>query len=206
VDSATKQLVDEYILKTAQFLAVKHDKKQFRTTLQKSVFTENEPITFDAELYNENYELINSPDVNLTITDEANTKKKYSLNKEGNSYSLSLGNLSAGKYAYTSQTAYNGKNYSASGNFSVVAINIEDVNTTADFGMLNQLAKNYGGEFVYPSEINSIKDKIKNNQAVKTILRTQVNTEPLINWKWLFGILIFLLSLEWFIRKYTGNY
>ena len=201
-----QNLVDEYILKTAQFLSVKHDKKQFRTTIQKSVFTESEPITFDAELYNENYELINTPDVNLTITDEANTKKKYSLNKEGNSYSLSLGNLAAGKYAYTSQTAYNGKNYSASGNFSVVAINIEDVNTTADFGMLNQLAKNYGGEFVYPSEINSIKEKIKNNQAVKTILRTQVNTEPLINWKWLFGLLIFLLSIEWFIRKYTGNY
>lgn len=199
-------LVDDYLLKTAQYLSVKHDKKQFRTTIAKSVYTESEPITFDAELYNENYELINTPDVNLVLIDSANKKYNYSLNKNGNSYSLNIGNLAAGKYTYSTSTSFNGKAYTAGGNFMVIAQNIEEINTTADFGMLNQLAKNYGGEFMYPSQISDLKDKIKNNASIKTILRSTVSNDPLIDWKWLFAILIALLSIEWFVRKRSGNY
>jgi len=199
-------LVDDYLLKTAQYLSVKHDKKQFRTTIAKSVYTESESITFDAELYNENYELINTPDVNLVLIDEANKKYNYSLNKNGNSYSLNIGNLVAGKYSYSSSTSFNGKNYSATANFMVVAQNIEEVNTTADFGLLNQLSKNYGGELVFADQIESLKDKIKNNNSIKTILRSTVNNDPLIDWKWLFAFLLALLTIEWFIRKRSGNY
>jgi hypothetical protein len=33
-----------------------------------------------------------------------------------------------------------------------------------------------------------------------------LDNEPLINWKWLFGLLIALLSIEWFVRKRNGGY
>ena len=199
-------LVDDYLLKTAQYLSVKHDKKQFRTSIAKTVYAESEPITFDAELYNENYELINTPDVNLVILDSANTKYQFTMNKNGNSYSLNIGNLGAGKYSYATSTSFNGQQYTSTGNLIVVAQHIEEVNTTADFGLLNQLAKNYGGEFIYPSQIASLKEKIKRNASIKTILRSTVNTNPLIDWKWLFALLIALLSIEWFVRKRSGNY
>jgi hypothetical protein len=199
-------LVDDYLLKTAQYLSVKHDKKQFRTSIAKTVYTESEPITFDAELYNENYELINTPDVNLVILDSANKKYQFTMNKNGNSYSLNIGNLGVGKYSYATSTSFNGQSYTATGNLIVVAQNIEEVNTTADFGLLNQLAKNYGGEFIYPSQIASLKEKIKRNASIKTILRSTVNINPLIDWKWLFALVIALLSIEWFVRKRSGNY
>ena len=199
-------LVDDYLLKTAQYLSVKHDKKQFRTSIAKTVYSESEPITFDAELYNENYELINAPDVNLVILDSANKKYQFTMNKNGNSYSLNIGNLGVGKYSYATSTSFNGQSYTATGNLIVVAQNIEEVNTTADFGLLNQLAQNYGGEFIYPSQIASLKEKIQRNASIKTILRSTVNINPLIDWKWLFALLIVLLSIEWFVRKRSGNY
>lgn len=199
-------LVDEVILKTAQFLSVKRDKKQFRTQVQKSVYTESEAIVLDAELYNDNYELINTPDVNVTLIDEAGKKQNFSLNKEGNSYTLNIGSLSAGRYTYAAQTSFNSKNYSASGSFNVVAQNIEEANTTADFGMLNQLAKNYHGEFVTAKEVSSLKEKIRKNESIRNLLRSQVNTEPFIHWKWLFALLALLLSVEWLVRKRNGNY
>jgi hypothetical protein len=199
-------LVDDYLLKTAQYLSVKHDKKQFRTSIAKTVYSESEPITFDAELYNENYELINAPDVNLVILDSANKKYQFTMNKNGNSYSLNIGNLGVGKYSYATSTSFNGQSYTATGNLIVVAQNIEEVNTTADFGLLNQLAQNYGGEFIYSSQIASLKEKIKRNASIKTILRSTVNINPLIDWKWLFALLIALLSIEWFVRKRSGNY
>ena len=197
---------DDFILKTAQYLSVKHDKKQFRSQLPKSVFTESENITIDAELYNENFELINNPDVNVTVIDESNKRTNYSMNKSGNSYSLNIGNLSAGKYTYSCNTSFNGKAFSSGGSFTVVYQNIEEVNTTADFGTLSQLAKNYNGEFVFANNIASLKEKIKNNDNIKNIIRTESHTEPLINWKWLFALLIILLGAEWYLRKTNGAY
>lgn len=199
-------LVDEFILKTAQYLAVKHDKRPFRTALSKSIFDESEPVIIDAELYNENFELVNTPDVTVTLLDENKSKTTFTMNKESNSYSLNTGNLAAGSYAYSATTVWNGKSYTSSGNFKVTALNIEQVNTTADFGMLNELAKNYQGEFVFAQNILSLEEKMKQNTNIKTILRSSVNSEPLINWKWLFAALIALLASEWFIRKRSGNY
>ncbi len=199
-------LVDEYLLKTAQFLSVKHDQKTFRISTGKSVFTESESIQFDGELYNENYELINFPDVNLEVVDSSGKKYPFALNKNGNTYSLNIGNLSAGKYTYTATTSYNNKEQKVSGNLVVVSQNLEEMNTTADFGLLNQLASAYHGEFVYANQIASLKDKIAKNKAVTSILRSETTTESLISWKWLFAILLLLLSLEWFIRKRMGLY
>jgi hypothetical protein len=199
-------LVDDYILKVAQYLSVKQDKRMFRVTLPKHVFSESEPVVMDAELYNQSYELINTPDVSLRVIDENGKRLDYSMNKNSNAYSLQLGNLSPGKYAYSANTVFNGKSQNVTGNFTVVEENIEEVNTTADFGMLNQLAKNYGGEFLLPSQITSIAERIRTNPQIKTMLRSSVTNEPFINWKWLFLCLLLLLSLEWFLRKRSGNY
>jgi hypothetical protein len=38
------------------------------------------------------------------------------------------------------------------------------------------------------------------------LLRANIQNDPLINWKWLFGLFIAFLALEWFVRKRTGNY
>lgn len=199
-------LVDDYMLKTAQYLAVKQDKEKFRVQVSKSVFSESEPISFDAELYNENYELINTPEVNIVLSNGSSKGDGYTMNKMESSYSLTLTNLSSGNYNYKATTSFNGKSYSASGSLVVVGQNLEAMNTTADFGMLNQLAKNYEGEFVFANQIESLADKIKKNQQIKPLLRANIQNDPLINWKWLFGLFIAFLALEWFVRKRTGNY
>ena len=198
--------VDNFIIKTAQYLSVKHDKKQFRTQIAKSIFNESEPVTIDAELYNENYELINNPDVSLVLTNENNKRENYTMNKNSNSYSLNMGNLSAGKYTYTASTIFNGKSFSSTGYFTIVYQNIEEVNTKADFGMLHQLAKNYNGEFLFANQFNLLKEKLKENKRIQNIIKTESISEPLINWKWLFGLLIVCLGAEWYLRKTNGAY
>ncbi len=198
--------VDDYINKTVKYLSVKNDKRPFRATMQKSIFAESEPLFFDAELYNANYELVNTPDVSLSILDEQNKKYTYSMNKNDQTYSLNIGNLAAGVYNYVASTNYSGKNYTSTGTFKVIKQNIEDVNTTADFGMLYQLAKNYNGAFLQAKEISTLAEKIKANTQIKNIVRTELKTNPLIDMKWLFAIPFILLAIEWFLRKRNGNY
>lgn len=202
----TNKAVDELILQTAQFLSAKNDRRKFRAQSQQSHYTEADAVVIDAELYNENFELINDPEVSLEIRDSAGNRKTYGMNKESTSYSLNLGSLQAGKYSFTANTTHNGKAHSAGGAFQVIAQNVEEVNTTADFGMLNQLANEHGGEFVFATQIESLYEKIKKNDHIKSILRTELSTFPLIDKKWLFFLLLLLLGLEWFFRKRWGQY
>lgn len=200
------KIVEELITKTAQFLSVKNDKRKFRLSTSKSLYNETDAINFDAELYNEGYELINTPDVQLELKDSTGKIINHTMNKEGNSYSINIGSMAKGRYDYKAYTQFNGKTYSEYGKLQVVAQNIEDINTTADFGMLKQLAENHNGEFVFSNNIASLYDKIKNDKNVKTILRSELTTFPLIDKKWLFFILFVLLALEWFLRKRFGTY
>ncbi len=200
------ELTDNFISKAAQYLCVKLDKRKFRVLLPKTVFSENELIPFDAELYNDNLELINTPDVNLTIINADNKKTITAMNKTNNSYSLNEGPFSAGNYTYSASCVLNGKEYAASGNFKIIAQNIEEMNTTADFGMLNQLAKNHNGEFLYSNQWDELIEKIKKNPNIKTKLITDLKTTSFIDYKWFFAIAFLLLAIEWFLRKRNGNY
>jgi hypothetical protein len=200
------KIVEELVTKTAQFLSVKNDKRKFRLTTSKGLYNETDAINFDAELYNEGYELVNTPDVQLEIKNTDAKVMSYTMNKEGNSYAINVGSLSKGSYSYKAYTQFNGKTYSEYGKLKVVEQNIEDVNTTADFAMLKQLADNHNGEFVSSNNIASLYDKIKKNKNIKTILRSELTTFPLIDKKWLFFILFLLLALEWFLRKRFGTY
>ena len=60
---------NELINKTVQFLSLKDQKKNFRI-YNKSNYRENEPVIFDAEVYNESYELTNEAEAGITIRNE----------------------------------------------------------------------------------------------------------------------------------------
>jgi DNA polymerase IIIc chi subunit len=199
-------LVDEAIQKTIQYLVVKQDKKPFRAVVSKVINSTNDAISFDAELYNDNFELITPNDVNLVISSNKGERLSYTLNKQEKNYSLNIGTLGAGEYTFEARTQHNGKNFSEQGTFKVVEIDVETANTVADFGMLGQLAKNTEGAFLYPSQTKDLAAMLKEKAKMKNLIRSELNSEPLINWKWIFGLLIALLAGEWFLRKYNGGY
>jgi hypothetical protein len=198
--------VDEFLQKTVQYLVVKQDKRQFRTHISKTINSINDAISFDAELYNDNYELITPNDVALVVADNKGNRYPYTMNKQEKNYTSNIGTLPAGDYSFEASTNNNGKRYNETGSFKVVNIDIETINTTADFNVLYQLANNYAGKFLYHNQVGELNNLIKNNSNVKSVIKTQLDNEPLINWKWLFGLLIALLSIEWFVRKRNGGY
>ena len=67
------EIYNNLILKIVQYLSVKVNKSKFRI-ISKNNFNENEPLNFEAEVYNESYELINNGEVSMAITDEEGNK------------------------------------------------------------------------------------------------------------------------------------
>lgn len=197
---------DELISKTVQYLSVKNDKRKFRVNIPKTLFNENENVTFDAELYNDSYELVNEPEVNLNVFDENGKSFPFVFTKIGKSYALDAGFFPVGTYTWKAMTALNGKEYSAEGRFSVAPIQLESLQTTADHGLMYSLAKQYGGAVVYPDSVSRLSKMILANPDLKPLSFSSFKTKPIINLKWLFGLILGLLALEWFVRKFLGGY
>jgi hypothetical protein len=200
------EVFDELIGKTVQYLSVKEDKRKFRVNQDKNIFNENEPVTFGAELYDDNYNLTNEPDVSMSIRNREGKEFTYTFNKLGKAYSLNAGILPTGTYTYKAGTTFNGQALSYEGRFSVQPIQLELFETTANHAVLRALSAKFGGETVFPAQLASIADKIKNNQTVKPVIYQTTTTNPLINLKWIFALLALLLTAEWFLRRYFGSY
>ena len=196
---------NELVHKTIQYLSVKEDKSYFRV-FGKNDFPENENVEFNAELYNESYELINHPEVEITIINDKGKKYPFVFSKTGNSYHLDAGSFPVGTYQYLAITKVGNKTYKSNGEFIISALNIETVNTIADHNLLFRLAKSKDGEMVYPSQMNDIFDLINEREDIKTIVYTQKRFEELINIKWVLILIIVLLTAEWFMRKRSGAY
>ena len=198
-------LVDAFVVRTAQFAATRQDKRPFRVVVPKPVFFETEFITLDAELYNENRESVNTPDATITLFDETNKPLDFTFNREGDTYSLPIGRLAEGNYRYEATTALNGQVYKATGSFDVQAQDLESANLTADWSLLNQLSKQFNGRMEPATRLKALQDSLLAKKHTAT-LRSQITAKPLIDYRWLFALLLLCLSAEWFLRKRHGQY
>lgn len=199
-------VTDGLVSKTIQYLAVKNDKKQFRVNQTRSIYNETESIVLDAELYNDSYELTNTPDATITITDEQGKDFPFQFSKTQNSYTLQAGYFPAGSYTYNASATLNGKQFTDAGAFSILPVTLETINTTANHQLLNQMAVQTGGTFVHQNDIAQLENIIRESTAAKPIMREITRTQSVIHLKWIFAILLILLSAEWFVRKFMGGY
>lgn len=199
---ATNELVN----KTVQYLSVKTDKRPFRVNLDKNIFSDNEAIIFDAQLYNANFELVNGFDAEMKIKGEDGKEYQYKFSKTENAYRLNAGFLPAGNYSYTASVNQGNSKFTASGKFSVNPLQVEELRTRADHQVLYQLASQHNGTMNYLNDIEKIATEIDSKNELKPILYDNFVTESAINLKWIFILLLVLLSLEWGVRKYLGGY
>lgn len=198
-------LFNELISKTVQYLSVKVDKSFFRI-IGKNNFLENEAIEMEAEVYNQSYELINEPEVNIVITNSNNKKYSFTFGKTVNAYRLNAGMLPVGEYSYQAKVKVGDKLYSQTGEFSVSALQVEYTSTTADHQMLYSLAEKHDGEMIFPNDMEKLAEKLNAREDIKSVSYSEKKLNDLINLKWIFFIILTLISVEWFMRKRNGAY
>ncbi len=200
-----KSLFQKIIQKSVQYLVTKEDKSFFRLS-GKDLFSENESIIFEAELFNESYELINNHAVGMKVVSENGDDYEFDFMQNGRAYRLDLGKLPTGRYTYTATANVDGKNYEKTGEFSVQEIRVEYANTVANHQLLYNIANNNGGEMVYPNELDLLYDKIMGRDDLVNVSYPLTKYSNIIDYKWIFFLLVALLSVEWFLRKRYGAY
>ncbi len=196
---------NEWLQKTVQNLSVKENRSHFRL-INKNNFAENEPVSFDAEVFNDNYELITNPDVTINIINSAKKSFAYTFSKTEKGYTLNAGFLPSGEYSYKATVKVGDKIYNSAGELSVTALQAEQSETVADHKIMYTIAKQSGGEMYYANQLDNLAQKLLARADIKTISYSHYKLRDLIEWKLIFFLLLLLLSIEWFLRKRAGSY
>jgi hypothetical protein len=196
---------DDVVGKLIQFLSTTDDKSKFRSYPVKQQFSETEAVILESQVYNDIYEPVFGNTIDLELTDEAGKKFRYNYVTNLGNARYQIGGLKEGVYRYSSSTIINGKREEVRGQFLVSAQDTELQNLTADFDVLRKLSASTGGLFCLASDIDELKTELLKKEA-RSIIHSEETFDPLLNLKWVFFILLFMVSAEWFLRKYFGSY
>lgn len=196
-------ITSDLIAKVIQSIALKADKSFFKVKPIKQKFDEGENIVFDAQIYNQSYELQNTEEISLIIKNAQGKQFDYSFSKTDKSYTANLGQLPVGTYTYSAKSI--NQKETKTGNFIVQALQAELTQTRADYQLLNTLANDTKGQFYTYVNMDKIPENITANENIQAVSYTNSKLDELINNKWIFFIILLLLSMEWFIRKWNGS-
>ena len=187
--------------KITQHLLIREDKSKFRLLYDKEI-NENEEIIFEAQVYNDNYELENKEDVSLILTNSNKKEFKFIFDKIDDKYLLDLGNLASEKYSVYAKV--DKRNYEKYGQLTIRPVQIEALSTVADHQLLYNLSNITGGKSFSLSEFNSISNYINKTQNKSSLTTIEDRLKQFIDFEMILLILLILISCEWFVRKYNG--
>lgn len=197
-------LFNELFGKLIQYLATKDDKRNFRVNTTVESYFESEPVEFNSEVYNELFEKVYDYNIDLRLTNSDNETEEYNyVNSPAENFQIN--GLAPGVYNYTASTSLSGQREVASGTFAVQKLALEDIDLTANFQLLRNISNNSGGSFYPFSQSDEAIDAITSLNA-KPLVRSNERLNPIIHNPWLLLLLVFLVSTEWFMRKYYGSY
>lgn len=197
--------VDAFLSKAVMFLIADSDKRNFRIHT-KGEYDNRLDVVLVAELYNQALEPDNSVDVQLTLTNETVEKFNYVFSPFEDYYKLNLNKLPVGVYRYRATVSLGNNNYDDKGEFIVHQLDNESRNLNADHRMLKRLAGEHDGKMYYPNQINELLTDMNSLGSLTSKIHYEDKFTGLDSVIFVLVILIFLLSVEWFLRKYFGGY
>ena len=200
-----QDVVDELMQKVIQLISVKEDRRKLRVYPIRNEFVTGEKVLFETELYNDIYERLYDVPVRLELTNESNQTRTYTYTPTAANSRYEISQLPKGAYRFRASVSLRGKNEQSAGQFVVRDQQLEALNTTADHGMLRQLASQTGGQFYRPNQVDALVNTLVARPHPARLTSTEEMNE-LINWRWLFGVLLVLMTAEWGLRKFYGGY
>lgn len=192
---------NELFSKLTQYLLLQEDKSKFRIYYEKQV-AEHTNILFDANLYNESYELINNKEIALEIKNESGEEFDFQFSKVNQGYFLDIGILENGHYSFVAKVV--GSSVVKSGVFDVKKLQLEQMNLVANHGLLFKISELSNGKLFYRNEIDLLTEELNKSSKNQKLIHSKEKLTSLINIPLILLSLLLLISTEWFVRKYNG--
>ncbi|WP_298777619.1 VWA domain-containing protein [uncultured Polaribacter sp.] len=194
---------DKFIGNLIQYLS--SNKKRNRLEVNaKNLYPSNSSINISAFYTDKNYQFDARASLQISITNITTkevTKIPFSL--VNNAYQLEIENLNSGDYTYKVDVL--GQKINKYGRFKITNYQIEEQFTNANVDKLEQLALKTSGKVFHKNKTDKLIADLLNNDSYFITQKSTVKQQNFIDWKWVLFLIIILLTVEWFIRKYHGK-
>lgn len=194
--SESHEHFDRLLSQIVSFTAMEQQRQRLQVEAARR-YAVGEPIAISAQLYNENYELTNTPEAKIHLHGDS-LDADYTFAREGSTYRLNLPPLSEGIYHYTATA----DGQSAEGSFAVEALGLEQRILTADHALLRSISTATGGQAYYTSQTDELTERLS---ALKPTIYTHTRYTEMTHMAWVLALIVLLLSAEWILRKYHGE-
>ena len=196
---------NELFQSISQYLTLNKDKRKLRLQYPKMI---DEGATFymDAQLYNDNYQLIEDAEMSLILTDPSKKEFLYSFSPLKRKYQTSIKNLNKGSYEFKVNSKFKQEHTEQSGTFVVLESKLEQHQQEANWKTLKQLSSNSSGQFILKEKFDDYSEIILSNINSNQKVYFNEYLSDLIKQKAIFLLLLLCLFLEWIIRKRLGTH
>lgn len=194
---------DMFLGNLTQYVSSTKKRKRLEVNT-KRLYTANSTIVISALYLDNNYKFDSRASLQLTITNQE-TKKQQTIpfSLVMNSYQAAIENIPSGNYSYIVSVV--GQKIKSYGRFRVADYKIEEQFTRANTKKLQKLASNTKGELFYKEGIESLLQQLIIDKMYYTVQKSTIKKQNLIDWKWFLFLIVALLAIEWFTRKYHGK-
>lgn len=201
----TEHLLATFLSNSVRWLTTREEQKPVRIIPEKNSFFQNEPVAFQAQVYDGSARPVNDARVEVTISYK---EKKFNLllRPIGNGrYEGQIASLGPGDYSFNGSATGNGTSYGRDqGRLTVGDLNLEFQETRMNIALLRQLAERTGGVFLPSADAGRLKEEILRGPEMRSREVITGTSIELWNWQYTLAVIIVLLSLEWFLRKRLG--
>jgi len=203
VENKTFEYFDGFISNLIQYLSSTKRNKQLTVSVN-PIYYANETIQISASYLDKNFNFDNRAKLWLTISNkEANFLKKIPFTTLESKFTVELSNIVAGEYTYI--VSVENKESTSVGNFKILPFEVEQQFTNTNDTALKILSNKTAGKIYYANQEAELIKNVLADERFKSIQKINVKETPLIDWKWILGLILFFLSIEWFTRKYYGK-
>jgi len=202
-ENKTFERFDGFFAGLIHYLVSTDSKNRLNVTVN-PIYYANEIIQISASYLDENFNFDNRSKLWLTVSnEEANFNKKIPFSALNNRFLVELPTIPFGEYNYT--VSVENKDNSVSGSFKILPFEIEAQFTNANDEHLKKIATETHGFTFYDNQEQHLVDYLIKDDRFKSVQKNTISKTPLIDWKWILGLIILSLSIEWFTRKYFGK-
>lgn len=196
---------DNFILNSVKWLNSSEELKKVSVRTSRKNYSQGEPVEFTARVLDESLNPVSDAEVSINIKSDKISYKLIMQGAGSGLYEASIIINETGDFSYSAEAIQNGFILGSDrGNFNIGELDFEMINPVMNSNLLQLIAAETGGKYYTKDNYKNIIGELE--RRVNLFSNEKIITSEVTLWsdEWLLIIVIFLLSLEWFIRKNSG--
>ncbi|HTY58809.1 MAG TPA: hypothetical protein VMF59_08315, partial [Bacteroidota bacterium] len=201
----TAPLFASFLSSAVRWLTSREQARSVRVVPTRDQFSRGEPVTFSAQVYNDNSQPVEDADVSVEIVG-AGQRLQADLRPMGNGrYEGSVEGIPAGEFTFRGTATKDGRAIGRdAGSFLVGGLNLEYLDTRMNSEVLRQLAFRTGGRYFTAGDAGRLREVLGSLSTLTPRDEQKSGVLELHRWPYLLALVIVLFSAEWIIRKRSG--